>query len=633
LALVVQKFGGSSVATAERIMAAARRAIRAHQAGNQVIVVVSARGDTTDELIELAHQLSENPPAREMDMLLATGEQISIALLAMAIHTLGQRAVSFTGAQVGIVTDSTHTKARIKSISTTRMREALEEGNIVIVAGFQGIDENDNITTLGRGGSDTTAVALAAVMKHANGLRPSAPGNRHEERAHAGEEVGCEIYTDVDGVYTTDPRIVPEARKIDELSYDEMLELASAGAGVMHSRSIEFASKFDVPLQVRSSFSDVEGTWIVPEAEWMHDVVVCGAALVRDEARVLIEGVPDRPGISHHVFTAIAGRNIVVDMIAQNVGKDGRAAIGFTVPGNDLPATLDVVRALAEELGASVDFEKSVSKVSIVGTGMRTHAGVAERMFAALAAEGINLKMITTGDIKISVLVDKNDGVRALRAVHQAFGLAAPRPGAGQVGRRPGDGSAPAASAAGPFRRRPNAIVREAAGRDLTALTLRLASMEDILVSDVLLSTDQGQITLFGLPDVPGNCSRVFQAIAAGGIVVDMIVQNLSGGKAELTFSVPLAELDKALQLTQTVTATIDPSARVQGEGDIARVMVLGVGMRSHTGVARRVFGALAERGINIRMINTSEVRLSVVVDRGRGDEALARLKDAFNIA
>src|SRR5215831_1714218 len=336
-------------------MAAARRAIRAHQDGNQVIVVVSARGDTTDELIELAHQITENPPAREMDMLLATGEQISIALLAMAIHTLGQRALSFTGAQVGIVTDSTHTKARIKSISTTRMRRALEQGNIVIVAGFQGIDEEHNITTLGRGGSDTTAVALAAVMKH-SGVRGQGSGIRSQESAEdpssltpdpcplTPDAVGCEIYTDVDGVYTTDPRVVPEARKLDELSYDEMLELASVGAGVMHSRSIEFAKKFHVPLQVRSSFSDVEGTWIVPEADWMRNVVVCGAALVRDEARIHLEGVPDQPGVSHRVFSAIAGQNIVVDMIAQNVGVRGRASIGFTVLRNELAATLAVLR-------------------------------------------------------------------------------------------------------------------------------------------------------------------------------------------------------------------------------------------------------------------------------------------------
>src|SRR6266446_5202211 len=333
LSLVVQKFGGSSVATAERIMAAARRALRAQKAGSQVIVVVSARGDTTDELIDLAREISDHPPAREMDMLLSTGEQISIALMAMAIQALGQPAISFTGAQIGIVTDSFHTKARIKNISTQRMRQALDEGKIVIVAGFQGIDADYNITTLGRGGSDTTAVALAAVMKH----DPDTDNG----------QVGCEIYTDVDGVYTTDPRVVPEARKMDFISYDEMLELASVGAGVMHSRSIEFAKKFDVPLQVRSSFTDTEGTWIVPEAEWMGDVVVCGAAIVRDEARINLEGVPDQPGVSHRIFSAIAAENIVVDMIAQNVGSGGRTTIGFTVLGNELPATLAVLRPLA----------------------------------------------------------------------------------------------------------------------------------------------------------------------------------------------------------------------------------------------------------------------------------------------
>jgi aspartate kinase len=589
-------------------MRAARRALRAKQDGNQVIVVVSARGDTTDELISLAREISEQPPAREMDMLLATGEQISIALMAMAIQSLGQPAISFTGAQIGIVTDSYHTKARIKNISTARMRQALDDGQIVIVAGFQGIDEQYNITTLGRGGSDTTAVALAAVMKH---------------DATENGQVGCEIYTDVDGVYTTDPRIVPEARKIDAISYDEMLELASVGAGVMHSRSIEFAKKFDVPLQVRSSFSDVEGTWIVPETEWMREVAVCGAAIVRDEARINLEGIPDEPGVSHRVFSAIAGQNIVVDMIAQNVGSAGRASIGFTVPSGELPATLAVLGPLAAELGGRVHHEQEVSKVSVVGTGMRTHTGVAQRMFAALAAENINMKMITTGDIKISVLVDKADGLRALRAVHQAFQLHLPRPGAETPGR----------TGAAPLRRRPPAVVEELHGRDLAALTQQLSSMEEIIVSDVLLNPDQGRITIFDLPDQPGLCSRAFQAVAAGGIVVDLIVQNLTRAhRAELSFSVPRVDLARALKLTEEVVKGIDPATRVVADPDIAKLFVLGVGMRTHTGVARRMFGALAERGINISMINTSEVRVSVVVDRSRGEEALACLKAAFTI-
>ncbi len=605
--LVVQKFGGSSVANAERVLRAARRAIQTKKAGNQVVVVVSARGDTTDELIELAREITETPPDREMDMLLATGEQISVALMAMAIQSLGEKAISFTGAQVGIVTDSSYTKARIKSINTQRMRAALDAGNIVIVAGFQGIDEHGNITTLGRGGSDTTAVALAAVLKHDS----AAP-----------RDVNCDIFTDVDGIFTTDPRLVPEARKLDMVSYDEMLELASVGASVVSSRSIEFARKFAVPLQKRSSFSDVEGTWIVPEADWMAEVVACGAALARDEARVAVVDVPDQPGVSHRIFSAIASCNIAVDMIAQNVGSSGKASIGFTVPRGELPATLAALQPVAAELRARIESEEDVSKVSIVGTGMRTHTGVAERMFAALADAGVNMKMITTGDIKISVLVQREDGVKALRAVHQAFDLHKPRLGAGLQGR----------SETIPFQRRPGVAVA-VADSSPAAIAQLLTSMEDIVVSDVVLSVDQGRVTIDNLPDLPGNCSRVFHAVAEAGIVVDMIVQNpCDPGRAQISFSVPSADLDRAAQVGRKIAQAIDKDTRVAADPDIARLIVSGVGIRTHTGVARRMFGALAEKGINIAMINTSEIRLSVVVDRDRGAEALAALKEAFNL-
>lgn len=603
----MQKFGGSSVATAERIMAAARRAIRARQAGNQVIVVVSARGDTTDDLIEMAREITEHPPSREMDMLLSTGEQISIALMAMAIQSLGHPAISFTGAQIGIVTDSFHTKARIKNISTQRLRQALDGGNTVIVAGFQGIDENYNITTLGRGGSDTTAVALAAVMKH--------------DQSAKSPEVDCEIYTDVDGIYTTDPRIVPEARKIAAISYDEMLELASVGAGVMHSRSIEFAKKFHVPLQVRSSFSDIEGTWIVPENAWMRAVPVCGAAIVRDEARVSIVGVPDRPGISHRIFAAIADKNIVVDMIVQNVGSEGKADIGFTVLKNELPSTLALLRPLAAELGSTVIHEENVSKVSIVGVGMRTHTGVAERMFTALAAENVNIKMITTSEIKISVLVDKADGTKALRAVHQAFGLHETRPN-GPTAHQSEGGAEPIETLA--------SVAPAPEGREIIA---SLTAMEDIVVSDLELDTSQGRITIFRAPDRPGVCSRIFSAIAQAGIVVDLIVQNLTDeGRGQLSFSVPRSDLPRAVAITQQTMQELGPDSAVAGDADMARVQVSGVGMRTHTGVARRMFGALAQRGINISMISTSEIRVGVVVDLGRGPEALQALKGAFNV-
>jgi aspartate kinase len=626
--VVVQKFGGSSVRNADKVMEAARKAIRAKHAGNQVIVVVSAQGSTTDDLIEKAAEITPQPSPREMDMLLATGEQISIALTAMAVHELGEKAVSLTGPQIGIVTDSTHRKARIKTIDTRRLREALDTGHVVVLAGFQGMDDHDDITTLGRGGSDTTAVAVAAAMKQ------------------AGYEVECEIYTDVDGVYTTDPRIVPDARKMDAISYDEMLEMASMGAGVMHSRSIEFAKKFDVPLMVRNAQSDAIGTWVVPEAEWMGEIPVCGAALAADEARIVLEGVPDQPGVSHRVFAALAAANIAVDMIGQSVGSGGKATIGFTVLNTELEKTKRTLAPIVADLGATLAETGKVSKVSVVGAGMRTVTGVAERMFQALAAEGINLKMITTGDIKISVLIEEEPpatepgepgasapgvkkthedskkavrGRKALRAVHRAFGLAEPRKGAGVP--------------AGGYKPRPAPLVVPGA-KDREAALARLDGMEDILVSGVHLNADQSRITIFDLPDLPGNCSTVFNAVATGGIVVDMIVQNITApGRAELSFTLPKADLTRALKRTQDVVRGIDPTCRVVGDGDIAVLYVLGVGMRTHTGVARTMFGALAQRGINIAMINTSEVCLGVVIDKARGEEALGCLREAFRVA
>lgn len=632
MGLVVQKFGGSSLKDAERVMEAARKAIRAKHSGHQVIVVVSAQGSTTDDLIAKAAEITASPSAREMDMLLATGEQISIALTAMAIQELGEKAVSLTGPQIGIVTDSTHRKARIKSIDTRRLRDALDEGNIVVLAGFQGMDEQYDITTLGRGGSDTTAVAVAAAMKL------------------AGADVTCEIYTDVDGVYTSDPRIVPDARKMDAISYDEMLEMASMGAGVMHSRSIEFAKKYDVPLMVRNSRSDVVGTWIVPEAEWMTEFPVCGAALAADEARLVLEGVPDVPGVSHRVFAALAAANIAVDMIAQSVGTGGKAAIGFTVLNSELEKTKKTLAPIVADLGATLSESGKVSKVSVVGAGMRSVSGVAERMFQALADAGVNMKMITTGDIKISVLVDEEEGGedlvhtpepagepikkahlenrkavrgrKALRAVHAAFGLANPRKGAGMPAEQGGNG----------FRPRPSPLLVPGA-EDRAAAMARLEGMEDVLVSGVHLNTEQSRITIHDLPDQPGNCSRVFNAVATGGILVDMIVQNLSGpGRAELSFTVPRADLTRALKRTQDVVRAIDPTCRIVGDADVAVLFVLGVGMRTHTGVARTMFGALAARGINIAMINTSEVCVGVVVEKARGEEALACLKEAFRL-
>ena len=583
--LLVQKFGGTSVADADKILAAARRAIRARQEGNRVIVVVSARGHTTDELIELAREISDRPPAREMDMLLSTGEQISVALMAMAIQELGVPAISFTGAQIGIVTDSFHTKARIRNISTERMEQALDEGRIVIVAGFQGVDEKYNITTLGRGGSDTTAVALAAVL---------------------GADA-CEIYTDVDGVYTTDPRIVPEARKIDRISYDEMLELASLGAGVMHSRSVEFAKKYGVPIHVRSSFSDAEGTWIVGEqdARRTDDVGVTGAALAKDEARITVLGVPDRPGVVHALFRPIAEANIVVDMIVQNVATDGTTEVSFTVAAGDLPETLRVAEAAAESIGAAgVSHDSGVSKVSVVGQGMRTNAGVAVVMFEALAREGVNIQMITTSEIKVSVLVDRGAATGALRTLHKAFGL---------------ERETPPTTSPLPPRGKPTA----AAAVDTSGAA---PGMEELVISGVELDEDQARVTILNVPDQPGYAAKVFRRVADAGVFVDMIVQNVStAGTTHLSFTVPMAQAQRAAQ-----------AARAVGLGDIlletelAKISVLGVGMRSHTGVATRTFGALAESGINIALINTSEVRINVATDRRHGSQGRLCLEKAF---
>ena len=631
MGLVIQKFGGSSLAKAERVLEAARKAIRAKSEGNMVIVVVSAQGSTTDDLIAKANEITPQPSAREMDMLLSTGEQISIALTAMAIHELGEKAVSFTGPQIGIVTDSTHRKARIKKIDTSKLVEAVETGHIVVIAGFQGMDEQYDITTLGRGGSDTTAVAVAAAMKL------------------AGYDVECEIYTDVDGVYSTDPRIVPDARKADAISYDEMLEMASMGAGVMHSRSIEFAKKYDVPLMVRNSRSDAIGTWIVPEAEWMGEVPVCGVALAADEARLVLEGVPDRPGISHMIFAALAAANIATDMIAQSVGIGGKATIGFTVLNIELEKTIKTLKPIVGAMGATLRETGKVSKVSVVGAGMRNISGVAEKMFQALASEGINMKMITTGDIKISVLIEEDalpaeeelntsgeaikkshlesrkavKGRRALKAVHAAFGLHLPRKGAGiPVG---------GASQMG-FKPRAKPLVVAGVG-DREAAVSRLEGMEDVLVSGVHLNAEQSRITIADLPDNPGNCSTIFNAIASGNILVDMIVQNMNRpDRAELSFTVPRADLAKALERTKAVVQSIDPNCAVVGDAEIAVLFVLGVGMRTHTGVAQTMFGALAAKGINIAMINTSEVCIGVVIERARGEEAHACLKAAFHV-
>jgi aspartate kinase len=402
--VIVQKYGGTSVASVERIKAVAERVTGTAGQGNSVVVVVSAMAGETDKLIDFAHQISAAPNDREMDMLLSSGERVTSALTAMAIEALGYRAKALTGRQAGIITDKVHTKAKIERISGEKVKKALADGDIVVIAGFQGVTEGETeVTTLGRGGSDLSAVAIAAAV---------------------GADL-CEIYTDVDGVYTTDPNIVAGARKLDKISYEEMLELASLGAKVLQTRSVEFAKKYNVPLVVRSSFSDNAGTLVVEEDKDMENVVVSGIAYDKNQAKITIVNVPDRPGIAAKLFEAIASTNIVVDMIVQNISSDGKSAdISFTVPKTDSKKALDVTGKIAAELGAlRVDMRDDISKVSVVGVGMRTHSGVAARMFQTLAGHSINIIMISTSEIKVSCVIDLKFTELAVRVLHETFGL------------------------------------------------------------------------------------------------------------------------------------------------------------------------------------------------------------------
>ncbi len=403
--LIVQKYGGTSVADIERIKAVAERVVKTVRRGHKVVVVVSAMAGETDKLINLAHQLSPAPSEREMDLLLSSGERVTSALTAIAIEALGHKAMAFTGRQMGIITDTVHTKARIEKITGERARQVLDEGYVVVVAGFQGITEGGyDVTTLGRGGSDLSAVAVASALNADL----------------------CEIYTDVDGVYTTDPNIVPEAKKLGKISYEEMLELASLGAKVLQTRSVEFAMKYGVPVVVRSSFNDNPGTLVTKEDEDMEKVVVSGVAYDKNQAKITVMGVPDRPGIAAKLFKGIADASIVVDMIVQNVGSDGKATdISFTVPKTDSNKALRLTEEIVKELNAKgVSLSEDIAKISVVGVGMRTHSGVAAKMFETLAKHGINIMMISTSEVKVSCVIDAKYTELAVRVLHDAFELA-----------------------------------------------------------------------------------------------------------------------------------------------------------------------------------------------------------------
>ena len=402
MGIIVQKYGGTSVADSQKIKNVAKRITQSHKDGNLVVVVVSAMGGSTDQLINLALEISEKPPERELDMLLSTGEQVSIALLAMAVSELGFQAISLTGNQVGIITDGFYSNARIKSINNDRIHSELNQGKVVILAGFQGISIDDEITTLGRGASDTTAVAVAASL--------------NADR--------CEIYTDVDGIYTSDPRMVESARKLDQITYDEMLEMAGLGAKVLHSRCVELAKKFQVPLSVRSSFHEGEGTIVTKENKIMEEVVISGVTSDKDQAKVSLIGLPDTPGVAAEIFQALADASINIDMIIQNASQDGTADLSFTTAEKDLDKTIEIVSEIKEKTGFNnVNKDCNIAKVSVIGIGMKSHVGIASKAFRALADAEINIQMISTSEIKISCVIQEDQTENAVQIIHDAFEL------------------------------------------------------------------------------------------------------------------------------------------------------------------------------------------------------------------
>jgi aspartate kinase len=588
MALFVQKFGGTSVGTIERIQKVTQRIARCVQQGHQVVVVVSAMGKETDRLVALAQAISRNPSQRELDMLLSTGEQVSIALLAMALQEEGTPAVSLTGAQVGIVTESIHNQARILSIRTERIFKHLEQGQVVVVAGFQGVTQEagptgsafgSEVTTLGRGGSDTSAVALAAALK----------------------AQCCEIYTDVPGILTTDPRLVPCASLLSEVTSDEMLELASLGANVLHPRAVEIARNYGVPLVVRSSWSDKPGTQVISpilqtprSLENMEIARPVDSVLVdRDQGKITLLKVPDRPGVAASLFSGMAQAGVTVDLIIQSVHHDQSNDLAFTVSRNVLPDAVEAARRLATELGCNeVAFDSNISKVSITGVGMVGRAGIAAKMFTALAGADINIQMISTSEIKVSCVVAAEDTDRAIQALTEVFGVEL----------------SPAAATAP-------------------------APREDLLtVRGVALDTQQARLAVLAVPDRPGMASRIFQRLAQAGVTVDMIIQSQRGTTTnDIAFTVPKSSLQTAQLILRQAAADLNCGA-IKVAPQIAKVSIVGAGMEYSPGVAAKMFTALAEAKINIEMISTSEIKVSCVVAESQGLLALQSVHDSFGL-
>lgn len=592
--LIVQKFGGTSVGSVERIQSVAQRVVETVQAGHAVVVVVSAMGKTTDGLVKLAHEISSQPNRREMDMLLSTGEQVTIALLSMALQELGQPAISLTGAQVGIVTEAEHTRARILRIETDRLQRHLAEGKVVVVAGFQGISslENFEITTLGRGGSDTSAVALAAALKADL----------------------CEIYTDVPGILTTDPRLVPEAQLMDEITSDEMLELASLGAKVLHPRAVEIARNYGIPLVVRSSWTTDPGTKVIsppPPPRSLDGLEIArpvdGVEFDTDQAKVALLHVPDRPGVAARLFGEIATQRVDVDLIIQSIHDGNSNDIAFTVSRASLPQAEAVATAIVPVLSAGsltmadVYTDAQIAKVAIAGAGMIGRPGVAAQMFSTLAAAGVNIQMISTSEVKVSCVVAAADCDRAIAALCQAF------------------------------------EVTSSSTKALSPTPIAFHARESV-VRGVALDVNQAQLVVYQVPDRPGMAAQIFQLLADANISVDMIIQSqrcrVINSISTRDIACTVARMDaEAAQACLAAAVSELGFGQVAIESEIAKVSIVGSGMVNQPGVAAKMFDALAKAQINIQMIATSEIKISCVVPEAQGVQALQVIHAAFGLS
>ncbi|OUL36078.1 aspartate kinase [Nostoc sp. 106C] len=616
MSLIVQKYGGTSVGSVERIQAVAQRVYKTVKAGNSLVVVVSAMGKTTDGLVKLANAISPNPSRREMDMLLSTGEQVTIALLSMALQEIGQPAISMTGAQVGIVTEAEHTRARILHIETERMERHLNQGKVVVVAGFQGISSTGEleITTLGRGGSDTSAVALAAAL-----------------RANF-----CEIYTDVPGILTTDPRLVPQAQLMAEITSDEMLELASLGAKVLHPRAVEIARNYGVPLVVRSSWTDDPGTWVTsPEIQGRSLVnleiakAVDGVEFDTDQARVALLRVPDKPGVAARLFGEIARQNVDVDLIIQSIHEGNTNDIAFTVTTPILKRAEAVAAAIAPALRshhakdeeAEVMIEQNIAKVSISGAGMIGRPGVAAQMFATLAEAGVNIHMISTSEVKVSCVVAAEECDRAVAALRSTFEIEAEDKGTRGQGRIVAETSPPSPPSA------------------LSPFSSTLSTHHSYPpVRGVALDMNQVRLAIRQVPDRPGMAAKLFGLLAQHNISVDMIIQSqrcrvVDGiPRRDIAFTVSRIDGENAQKMLSQAATELG-WGEVVLDSAIAKVSIVGSGMVGHPGVAAKMFEALAQNQINIQMIATSEIKISCVVPQEQGSKALQAIHAAFGLA